>query len=139
MAGDQSGVGGWVGRASRPGYIGGQWPTQTSRGTMRLCTARGTSGPTLSGVPRWGVRRLDIDPALDGGRDRRLARGPVINMYKALPHRQYCEASWQELLSISLHRDSLIKKGLIFSPDHGLVDFAVPHFSPFMRRRYPLE
>ncbi len=39
----------------------------------------------------------------------------------------------------STHRDSLIKKGLIFSPDFGLVDFTVPHFSPFMRRRYPLE
>jgi len=37
-----------------------------------------------------------------------------------------------------VHRDSLIKKGLIFSPDHGEVDFTVPHFSPFMRRRYPL-
>jgi hypothetical protein len=36
-------------------------------------------------------------------------------------------------------RDSLIKKGLIYSPDHGAVDFTVPHFSPFMRRRYPLD
>ncbi len=35
-------------------------------------------------------------------------------------------------------RDSLIKKGLIYSPDHGEADFTVPHFSPFMRRRYPL-
>jgi hypothetical protein len=40
--------------------------------------------------------------------------------------------------SSSVHRDSLIKKGLIFSPDHGEVDFTVPHCSPFMRRRYPL-
>lgn len=40
--------------------------------------------------------------------------------------------------STSVHRDGLIKKGLIFSPDHGEVDFTVPHFSPFMRRRYPL-
>jgi hypothetical protein len=39
----------------------------------------------------------------------------------------------------SVHRDSLIKKGLIYSPDHGLVDFTVPHFAPFMRRRYPLD
>jgi hypothetical protein len=36
-------------------------------------------------------------------------------------------------------RDSLIKKGLIYSPDHGDVDFTVPRFSPFMRRRYPLD
>jgi hypothetical protein len=40
--------------------------------------------------------------------------------------------------STSVHRDALIKKGLIFSPDHGEVDFTVPHFSPFMRRRYPV-
>lgn len=40
--------------------------------------------------------------------------------------------------STSVHRDALIKKGLIFSPDHGEVDFTVPRFSPFMRRRYPL-
>lgn len=39
----------------------------------------------------------------------------------------------------SVHRDSLIKKGLIFSPDFGLVDFTVPNFAPFMRRRYPFE
>jgi AAA ATPase domain len=37
----------------------------------------------------------------------------------------------------SVHRDSLIKKGLIFSPDFGFVDFTVPNFAPFMRRRYP--
>jgi hypothetical protein len=35
-------------------------------------------------------------------------------------------------------RDALIKKGLIFGPDHGAVNFTVPHFSPFRRRRYPL-
>jgi hypothetical protein len=40
--------------------------------------------------------------------------------------------------STSVHRDALIKKGLIYSPDHGEVDFTVPRFSPFMRRRYPL-
>lgn len=39
----------------------------------------------------------------------------------------------------SVHRDSLIKKGLLYSPDHGLIDFTVPHFAAFMRRRYPLD
>jgi AAA ATPase domain len=39
----------------------------------------------------------------------------------------------------SAPRDSLIKKGLIYSPDYGKVDFTVPRFSPFMRRRYPLS
>ena len=35
-------------------------------------------------------------------------------------------------------RLDLIKKGLIYSPGHGRVDFTVPHFADFMRRRYPL-
>ncbi len=39
----------------------------------------------------------------------------------------------------SAPRDSLIKKGLIYSPAYGQVDFTVPRFSPFMRRRYPLR
>jgi hypothetical protein len=39
----------------------------------------------------------------------------------------------------SVHRDSLIKKGLIYSPEHGLVDFTVPYFAAFMRRRYPFD
>ena len=39
----------------------------------------------------------------------------------------------------SLHRDALIKKGLIYSPEHGVVDFTVPRFAAFMRRRYPSE
>ncbi len=38
----------------------------------------------------------------------------------------------------SAPREALIKKGLIYSPDRGIVDFTVPHFSPFMRRRYQL-
>lgn len=38
----------------------------------------------------------------------------------------------------SAPRDILIKKGLIYSPAYGQVDFTVPKFSPFMRRRYPL-
>ncbi len=39
----------------------------------------------------------------------------------------------------SAPRDALIKKGLIYSPEYGQVDFTVPRFSPFMRRRYPLQ
>ncbi len=34
-------------------------------------------------------------------------------------------------------RDSLLRKGLIYSPRHGLVDFTVPLFAGFMRRRHP--
>lgn len=45
----------------------------------------------------------------------------------------------RSLSTVSASRDSLIKKGLIYSPDYGEVDFTVPHFSPFMRRRYPFQ
>jgi AAA ATPase domain len=41
--------------------------------------------------------------------------------------------------SVSVHRESLIRKGLIYSPKLGEVDFTVPHFAAFMRRRYPLD
>lgn len=37
------------------------------------------------------------------------------------------------------HRDSLIKKGLIYSPEHGYLDFTVPHFADFMRRTMPMR
>lgn len=36
-------------------------------------------------------------------------------------------------------RDLLIRKGLIYGPDHGLVAFTVPHFAAFMRRRFPFD
>jgi AAA ATPase-like protein len=41
--------------------------------------------------------------------------------------------------AISLTRDSLLKKGLIYSPAHGYVDFTVPQFAAFIRRNYPLD
>jgi len=39
----------------------------------------------------------------------------------------------------SVIRGNLIDKGLIFSPEYGLVDFTVPHFAEFMRRNFPLD
>jgi hypothetical protein len=34
-------------------------------------------------------------------------------------------------------RDSLIKKGLIYAPRHGQIDFTAPFFGDFMRRNFP--
>lgn len=39
----------------------------------------------------------------------------------------------------SLFRDNLLKKGLIYSPRHGLVDFTVPMFGDYMRRCHPFD
>lgn len=37
---------------------------------------------------------------------------------------------------LSVRRDALIKKGLIFSPRLGMLDFTVPLFADYLRRRY---
>jgi hypothetical protein len=40
-----------------------------------------------------------------------------------------------DLRSISTKRNALIKKGLIFAPQHGTVDYTVPRFADYLRRR----
>jgi AAA ATPase-like protein len=44
-----------------------------------------------------------------------------------------------ETAKTSVIRSNLIDKGLIFSPEYGLVDFTVPHFAEFMRRNFPFD
>jgi hypothetical protein len=39
---------------------------------------------------------------------------------------------------VSMHRDSLIQKGLIWSPRRGQLDFTVPLFADFLRDNHPL-
>jgi hypothetical protein len=38
---------------------------------------------------------------------------------------------------LSVQRDSLIKKGLIYSPRHATLDFTVPLFADYLHRRFP--
>jgi hypothetical protein len=45
---------------------------------------------------------------------------------------------WKTVMSAGPVRQTLIDKGLVYSPDHGQVDFTVPHFADFMRRKHPL-
>jgi len=40
---------------------------------------------------------------------------------------------------VSMHRDSLIQKGLIWSPRRGQVDFTVPLFAEFLRDNHPVS
>lgn len=40
--------------------------------------------------------------------------------------------------SVSAHRDALIRKGLVWSPRRGYVDFTVPLFAEFLREHHPL-
>jgi hypothetical protein len=37
--------------------------------------------------------------------------------------------------SISVRRNSLIRKGLVYAPEHGTVDYTVPHFAAYLRRQ----
>jgi hypothetical protein len=37
--------------------------------------------------------------------------------------------------SLSVRRNALIKKGLIYSPEHGMVDYTVPRFADYLHRR----
>ncbi len=40
---------------------------------------------------------------------------------------------------VSVHRDGLIRKGLIWSPRRGEVDFTVPLFADYLRESHPLD
>jgi hypothetical protein len=37
--------------------------------------------------------------------------------------------------SLSVRRNALIRKGLIYAPEHGTVDYTVPHFAAYLRRQ----
>lgn len=39
--------------------------------------------------------------------------------------------------NLTTHRANLLKKGMIFSPSYGLLDFSVPLFDAFMQRSMP--
>jgi hypothetical protein len=47
-------------------------------------------------------------------------------------------AGYKKRASSGKARQALIRKGLIYVPELGRVDFTVPNFAAFMRRRYPL-
>ena len=48
------------------------------------------------------------------------------------------KAGYKARASSGKARQALIRKGLVYAPGLGTVDFTVPHFGAFMRRRYPL-
>jgi hypothetical protein len=57
--------------------------------------------------------------------------GPPYKLRDLLPVLGKSKAS-----QVSVLRDSLIKKGLVYAPDLGVLDFTVPRFDDFMRRTY---
>lgn len=59
-----------------------------------------------------------------------LGRGPYRSVDVA-------SALGKELAALGPRRASIIEKGMIYSPGHGEVDFTVPLFDDFLRRRSP--
>ena len=47
-------------------------------------------------------------------------------------------AAYKTRASSGKARQALIRKGVIYAPEHGTFDFTVQHFAAFMRRRCPL-
>lgn len=47
------------------------------------------------------------------------------------------KAMGRSISNLGTTRDNLIKKGMIYSPEHGLIAFTVPLFDEFMRREMP--
>jgi hypothetical protein len=39
---------------------------------------------------------------------------------------------------VSIHRDGLIQKGLIWAPRRGQLDFTVPLFADYLRENHPI-
>lgn len=62
-----------------------------------------------------------------------LGDGPVSS------HETAERGGWRTGTAAGPVRQTLIEKGLIYSPDRGLVDFTVPSFGDFMRRTHPLS
>ena len=50
-----------------------------------------------------------------------------------MPTAQVAEELGRKPSSVSPARDGLIKKGLIYSSERGLIAFTVPHFGRFLR------
>lgn len=57
------------------------------------------------------------------------------------PHKSQAIAKklGRKMQSLSPTRNSLISKGLIYSPEYGLTEFTVPRYDEYMRRNYPFR
>ena len=70
-------------------------------------------------------------PRVDEARDVRVARVA----YLTRPLKSVAEELARRPSSLSPARDGLIKKGLIYSSERGLIAFTVPHFGKFLRNQ----
>jgi type II secretory pathway predicted ATPase ExeA len=79
--------------------------------------------------------RVRFDRLTPGERDYMRALAGL----GAAPQRtaDVAEAMGRKANSVAPIRDSLIKKGMLYAPEHGMIAFTVPLFDEFMRREMP--
>ena len=106
-------------------------------------------------APRSPITLADIDAVtpdviaeLDGGffyarwekatqKERDYMSAMALGGDSAQQTRDVAERMGRQPSDVSVQRDSLIKKGLIYASDHGLVDFTAPLFADYIRRTHP--
>jgi len=89
------------------------------------------AGPVAAGelaVGFFGSRYERATPA-----EREYMRAMAVLGDEPVPTAQVAEELGRKPSSVSPARDSLIKKGLIYSSERGLIAFTVPHFGRFLR------
>ena len=91
----------------------------------------GVAGPVAAGelaVGFFGSRYERATPA-----EREYMRAMAMLGDDPVPTAQVAQELGRKASSVSPARDSLIKKGLIYSSERGLIAFTVPHFGRFLR------
>jgi hypothetical protein len=91
----------------------------------------GVAGPVAEGelaVGFFGSRYERATPA-----EREYMRAMAQLGDEPVPTAQVAQELGRKPSSVSPARDSLIKKGLIYSSERGLIAFTVPHFGRFLR------
>ena len=88
--------------------------------------ARGRGGELAVGF--FGSRYERATPA-----EREYMRAMAVLGDEPVPTAQVADELGRKPSSVSPARDGLIKKGLIYSSERGLIAFTVPHFGRFLR------
>lgn len=67
--------------------------------------------------------------------EKRYLRAMAVDGDAGTPSVTVAERLDRKITSLSPARNRLIHKGLIYAPDHGIVQFTVPHMADFIRRQ----
>lgn len=109
-----------------------------------ICAGQQISAEDAQAATRTSIRKLDgsffrvrFDRLTPGERDyMRALAGLGAEPQKSS---DVAASMGRKNQSVAPIRDSLIKKGMLYSPEHGMIAFTVPLFDEFMRREMPSE